>query len=261
MKSKIITNSIAIVLLTLTTALSLMAAPKNTITFYKVPLVCASAPAIGCGSKAKPVLQQLEKNNNVAEAWLNHTGTVIAVKWKPNINTTTGENTLQSLFKERDMKVELVSGKEYDAMLKDFAKKTNWHRQGEMDKLSQIEAGVIATRLVARVNAKTPLNNETVSSLENGFLEVFSNRFTNQNANKQTQADKLNNDLLAVGKKYLNEAKMNALQSAIGLGYRPVEGEVDKAKDKCCAKPKTTSKKSAAKQKESKGCCSKPSTI
>lgn len=261
MKLKIITSSIVVILLTLTTALSLMAATKNTITFYKVPLVCAAAPAIGCGSKAKPVLQQLEKNNTVTEAWLNHTGTVIAVKWRPNINSTTGENAVQSIFKERDMKVEVVSGKEYDAMLKDFNKKTNWHRHDEMDKLSQIEAGVIASRLVARVNAKTPLNNETVSSLENGFLKVFTSRLTNQNANKQTQDDKLNNDFLAVGKKYLNEAQMNALQSAVALGYRPVEGEVDKAKDNCCTKPKAVSKKSAAKQKERKGCCSKPSTI
>ncbi len=54
MKAKIITTSLVVLLLSLATTFSLMAAPNNTITFYKVPLVCASAPSIGCGSKAKP---------------------------------------------------------------------------------------------------------------------------------------------------------------------------------------------------------------
>ena len=33
------------------------------VSFYKTPLVCSAAPNIGCGSKAKPVLQQLENNS------------------------------------------------------------------------------------------------------------------------------------------------------------------------------------------------------
>ena len=41
------------------------------ITFYKTPLVCNAAPQIGCGSRAKPTLLELEKNPAVKEAWLN----------------------------------------------------------------------------------------------------------------------------------------------------------------------------------------------
>ena len=259
MKSKTLINTIVVGLLNLTTAFSLMAAPKNTITFYKVPLVCASAPSIGCGSKAKPVLVQLEKNYNVAEAWLNHTGTVIAVKWKPNINTTTAQHNVNSLFKEQSLIVSLVSGKEYDAMLINFNKKTDWLRHNEMDKLSKIEAGVIASRLVAKVNAKTPLNEETMASLEAGFKNAFDSRFTNKNAAKQIQQDKSNNDLLDVGRKYLNDAQINALQSALALGYRPVEGENDKAADACCSKPKGVLQNKVIKQKEVRSCCSKSS--
>lgn len=257
MKSKTIINTIVVALLILTTTFSLMAAPKNTITFYKVPLVCSAAPSIGCGSKAKPVLEQLEKNNNVAEAWLNHTGTVIAVKWKSNINTATGQNNINSLFKEQNLNVSIVSGKEYDAILKNFNKKTDWLRYNELDKLSKIEAGVIASRLVARVNAKTPLNEETMASLEEGFKNVFDSRFTNKNTSQQIQQDKLNDDLLQVGRKYLNAAQINALQSALALGYRPVEGENDKAADACCSKPKGLSQNKGIKQKEVRGCCSK----
>jgi hypothetical protein len=33
----------------------------ETITFYDVPLVCGAAPSIGCGSRAKPLLTDLEQ--------------------------------------------------------------------------------------------------------------------------------------------------------------------------------------------------------
>ena len=44
------------------------------ITFYDVPLVCGAAPAIGCGSRAKPLLIDLEQQTAVEEAWLNRRG-------------------------------------------------------------------------------------------------------------------------------------------------------------------------------------------
>ncbi len=50
----------------------------NGITFYDVPLVCGAYAEIGCGSRAKPALMDMEKNPGVKEAWLNRTGTVIA---------------------------------------------------------------------------------------------------------------------------------------------------------------------------------------
>jgi len=34
---------------------------KEMVSFYKVPLVCGAAPEIGCGSRSKPVLLELEK--------------------------------------------------------------------------------------------------------------------------------------------------------------------------------------------------------
>src|SRR5688572_33421877 len=59
----------------------------SSITFYETPLVCNAAPEIGCGSRAKPALLELEKNPAVAEAWLNRPGTVIAIAWKDKPQT------------------------------------------------------------------------------------------------------------------------------------------------------------------------------
>jgi hypothetical protein len=39
------------------------------ITFYDIPLVCGAAPAIGCGSRAKPLLMDLEQQSTIREAW------------------------------------------------------------------------------------------------------------------------------------------------------------------------------------------------
>src|SRR5258708_36306156 len=51
------------------------------ITFYDVPLVCGAAPAIGCGSRAKPLLMELEQPTAIKEAWLNRAGTIVAIVW------------------------------------------------------------------------------------------------------------------------------------------------------------------------------------
>src|ERR1043166_3178987 len=45
------------------------APPLDRISVFKVDLICPAAPAIGCGSRAKPILLELEKQNYVAEAW------------------------------------------------------------------------------------------------------------------------------------------------------------------------------------------------
>jgi hypothetical protein len=57
------------------------------ITFYDVPLVCGAAPAIGCGSRAKPLLIDLEQQTAVEEAWLNRAGTILAIVWSGPIRT------------------------------------------------------------------------------------------------------------------------------------------------------------------------------
>jgi len=241
---------------------------KNPVTFYKVPLVCSAAPEIGCGSKAKPVLKQLETSSSVTEAWLNHAGTVIAVVWKVDNNKVSSEKNIMSIFKEQNMDVRMVTGKEYDAMLNNFNKdKKNWLRHTDVDKLSMIEASEIASRIVARVNAKTPLSSETATALKNDFENLFKNRFITMNTTKvnkdtnlvATFKQKTEDDLLAAGKKYLDGTQMNALQAAIALGLQPVEGEPGYAKDGCCSKPNDTKQKSEAGKNKKKGCCSKTS--
>jgi hypothetical protein len=45
---------------------------SETITFYDVPLVCGAAPSIGCGSRAKPLLVDLEQQTPIEAAKIIH---------------------------------------------------------------------------------------------------------------------------------------------------------------------------------------------
>lgn len=144
---------------------------NNDVSFYEVPLVCAAAPQIGCGSKSKPVLLGLEKKNTVvSEAWLNREGTVIAVLWQKGASSQLRKTTAESVFEENNMQVTGLSGQ-----LSDFSNKQNWYRGTDVDKLSLEEADVIARRLVSRVNSKISLSKENQKSCKPSLL-LFSNQ-------------------------------------------------------------------------------------
>ena len=56
-----------------------IAVTSDRISLFEVALRCEAAPEIGCGSRSKPVLLQLEREPMITEAWLNESGTVLAV--------------------------------------------------------------------------------------------------------------------------------------------------------------------------------------
>ena len=71
-------------------------APKSPspdrLSVFQVPLQCTAAPQIGCGSRAKPMLLELERDSNVNEAWLNRAGTHRA-RVLPAMNAPSGSGS------------------------------------------------------------------------------------------------------------------------------------------------------------------------
>lgn len=49
--------------------------------FFHVRLECGAAPHLGCGTRSRPILLELEGERSIREAWLNRQGTVLAVVW------------------------------------------------------------------------------------------------------------------------------------------------------------------------------------
>lgn len=223
---------------------------KEITSFYDVPLVCPAAPEIGCGSKSKPVLMEMEKNSSIKEAWLNREGTVIAIVWNENASSDLRTTIVDSIFKENKMDAKLIVGKDYGKMLTTFEEKKNWYHGIEVDKLSLEEKDIIIERLLDRINDKTPLSQKKTQVLKTEFATALKNRFTktysseiNSNSEKATEKSKkeIENELIEIGKKYLNETEMNSLKEAITLGLRPTESESqcskkDNKKKSCCSK-------------------------
>lgn len=226
------------------------ATTKEIISFYDVPLVCPAAPKIGCGTKSKPILLEMEKKSSIKEAWLNRAGTVLAIVWNENASSDLRTTTVDSIFKENKMDAKLIVGKDYEKMLASFEEKKKWYRGMEVDKLSLEEKDIIIERLLDRINDKTPLSQKKTQALKTEFATALKNRFTktysseiNSNSEKATEKSKkeIENELIEIGKKYLNETEMNSLKEAIILGLRPTESDnhcskKDNKKKSCCSK-------------------------
>src|SRR6266571_8751702 len=84
-------------------------ASKKDVSVYQVPWRCPAALQIGCGSHAKPILLELERNPSVSEAWLNRQGTAVAVVWKPDAKRKARSDAERILKEQKGSK---LSGKE-----------------------------------------------------------------------------------------------------------------------------------------------------
>ena len=114
-------------------------ADPETISFYDVPLVCGAAPSIGCGSRAKPLLIDLERQTSIKEAWLNRTGTIVAVVWRGPVCT---EEVGRPLFERHEVQYD---ERRNDRETAQFSRTNgNWLHGPEVDRLSLEEARQIA---------------------------------------------------------------------------------------------------------------------
>ena len=150
-------------------------APPSTVSFFKASLQCLAAPQIGCGSVSKPILLQLEKEQGVLEAWLNRAGTTIAVVWKAEADAEMRRSVSAEL--EEDHATE-IQGPSRDEALKVFLSGKGWYRGADVDRLSEEEAGIIAARLVRRVQAKTALATDKAEGLQRALTDALRKKLT-----------------------------------------------------------------------------------
>jgi hypothetical protein len=202
------------------------AVKPDRISLFTVPLQCPAAPEIGCGSKAKPILAALERDSTIAEAWLNKAGTVLAVVGAENSTPESRLKTVQSVLEKREVKATGLKGVARDTALKDFESRAGWYRGGEVDQLSRQEAGIIAARLVRRLQTKVSLSDEKARALEAEFTDVFKKRFTgNPDQSKETPLDQRNDELLKAAREHLDEKGVEALKESLASGLRPGPNE------------------------------------
>jgi hypothetical protein len=86
-----------------------ISAKTDRVSLLEVPLRCEAAPKIGCGSRSKPILQELEREPIITEAWLNGTGTVLAVVGAEGSTRDSRSKAIQTILEKNG-----VTGTELD---------------------------------------------------------------------------------------------------------------------------------------------------
>ncbi|OSZ77162.1 hypothetical protein CAP36_12165 [Chitinophagaceae bacterium IBVUCB2] len=209
-----------------------MSANNTGVSFYEAPLVCHAAPSIGCGSKAKFMLVDLEGYNDAVEgAWLNKTGTVVAVKW----NTKTDENKKAEIIKtvSTNHNIELTTLAETEAAsyAKSFPNSNEWYKGKEVDKLSKEEAGIIAQNTIASYKAKKLIQPSFEKQFQADIEKIYANLFLSISSYKDltTEAyNKVESQIQQAGEKYVGKGKMPHVELCIA-------SEESCEKDKSCS--------------------------
>lgn len=211
------------------------------ITFYETPLVCNAAPEIGCGSRAKPALLQLEKNPAVKEAWLNRPGTAIAIVWKDEAKT---ETVAKPIFTENSIDFTELTKKDAAQYLKTFRKENLWYQGANVDMLSREEASTIAESSVkwAVENKLMTIDeaNKIKAEVEAYFKEELVKIRTNEQLNDDSQ-NKFKDALYRIAEKYIGKERT---EKAMQLYQENCKEQCKK--DGSCTQPGTK-----------KSCCNK----
>ncbi len=194
---------------------------EKDISVYQVPWQCPAASAIGCGSHAKPILLQLERDASVREAWLNRQGTMVAVVWNPEAKKK-ARRDVEKILKEQQ--ASKVGGSKQSKALAEFNSGKGWYRGAEVDRLSEEEAGVIAARWVRRVRAKTTLAKERAEGLEAALTDALKKYLTGKVAAPEG-AEERGLELRHVAGPFLDEAQLKILSEAAGCGMRAMPNE------------------------------------
>ncbi len=140
----------------------------ETITFYDVPLVCGAAPSIGCGSRAKPLLIDLERHTAIKEAWLNRTGTIVAIVWRDKALT---EEVSKPIFERHE--IQCAERGDDEQVPGSFLAEWGWFRGAEVDRLSLEEAQEIAETSVASAANKRLISAEETARVKSDIEAHF----------------------------------------------------------------------------------------
>ena len=195
------------------------------ISLFEVSLQCPAAPHIGCGTASKPILLQLQQEPGVAEAWLNRAGTEITVVWKAEADTASRHNVATKLTDD----AKEVQGQPRDEALKSFLTGKGWYRGADVDRLSEEEAGIIAARLIRRVEAKTPLPKEKAQGFQHELAEIWSKCVTSgkhvatgPSGQPTCRFEDIAED---IARRYLNQEQLKFWKEAVERGVRPLPHE------------------------------------
>jgi hypothetical protein len=156
---------------------------------------------------------------------LNRAGTQLAIVWTQGGSSQMRNETLEAVLKGHKLTADELTGSSRAKALKQFRSGTGWHRADGLDQLSEEEAGIIAARLLRRVQARTPLSKAKAATLRISLTNALKERFVGSPARASRTAEEERYDFLKKAAAYLNETELASLREAFASGLRPLTGE------------------------------------
>lgn len=196
-------------------------ASAERVSFFEVPLKCGAVEGLGCGSATKPILKTIEQDPRVVSAKINYSGEVLAVVWKDPGHARSGASAVEAAFKKWDFETAPLQGAAREGALKEF-ESGRWYGVGEVDRLSEREAQVIAARLINRAKGldlspekRTALTKDLSKGIATILIEDTGGDF---------HAD-LVEGVSTIASKHLNSRELAELRKAAEEGPAALPGE------------------------------------
>jgi copper chaperone CopZ len=219
-----------------------MSTNNTGVSFYEAPLVCHAAPSIGCSSKAKFLLVDLEKYHDAVEgAWLNKTGTVVAVKLNTKTEADKKVEIIKTVSSNHNIELTTLAQTEAINYAKTFPNSSEWYKGKEVDKLSKEEAGIIAKNTIVSYKEKKLIKPSFEKQFQTDIEKIYADLFLSISSYKDltTEAyNKVEGQIQQAGEKYVGKGKMPHVELCI-------------APEESCEKDKSCSPGSG------KSCCDK----
>ena len=214
-------------------------AGKELVLFYDVPLVCGAAPDIGCGSRSKPALLEMEKHPAIKEAWLNRAGTVLAIVWRDHAQT---DDVVKPILDHNEISFSVIGDSAAAKYIQTFRKQNEWYRGANVDELSIEEAGRIAGNYVTLALEKRLLSMEEAEQLKVDVEEYFKKELVKIRTNQELIEDSMNKfheAMISIGEKHIGKERTTKVINAY-IKYQEEcnteETSGDDSKSACCKK-------------------------
>ncbi|GAA4316524.1 hypothetical protein [Nibribacter koreensis] len=199
------------------------------VSFYAVPLVCSAAPTIGCGSKAKFLLVDLEQHSEAIEgAWLNRKGTVVAVKWRGTVSSDKREAVLKAVGTVHNSTLTALTSKEEANVSASFPSKKDWFRGREVDELSREEARIIAKNTMKGYREKQLVKPSFEKQFEADVEKIYTDLFLSISSYKDLSTETYNRieaQIQAAGEKYVGIGNMPRVELCTAPKLEGAKGE------------------------------------
>lgn len=180
-------------------------AESGAVSFFEVPLGCPAVKNLGCGSLATPILDELEDDAQVAQAWLNHEGTVLAVVWKGSGPAADRRVRIANAFQKSGLEAQPLAGSELESASRSFSARKGWYRGEDVANLSREEARVLAARLIQPVEQE--LGPSKAAALKKEFQGAFEKCFIGREPLDRE-------DFATIALKYVNQAGVDKMEKA-----------------------------------------------